>query len=98
MESEQISHYLNISTTIIRSTIPKEYQEGKENQSRGRYFKITKWQAKAIVKEALKNRHTTYCKIAKKNVAPIVSPKSVNRRIAEKSILKIGGTRESPFG
>ena len=46
MESEQISHYLNISTTIIRSTIPKEYQEGKENQGRGRYFKITKLQAK----------------------------------------------------
>jgi len=66
MESKQISDYLKISATIIRSTIPKEYQQGKENQSRGWYFKITKLQAKAIVKEALKNRHTTYCKIAKK--------------------------------
>jgi len=75
MASEQISHHLNISTTIIRSTIPKEYQEGKVNQDRARYFKITKLQAKAIVKAALKNRHTTYCEIAKKMLYLLFLPR-----------------------
>ena len=34
MESEQISHYLNIPPTTVRNTMGKGYQEGKENEGR----------------------------------------------------------------
>ena len=96
--SEQISHYLNIPPTTVRRTIAKGYQEGKENEGRGRYPKTTKLQDEAMVEEALKNRHTTYFEIAKK-VAPNVSTKTVKRRIAQKHLKKkMGGTRESSFG
>jgi len=69
MRSEQISHYLNILPTTVRRTIAKGYQEGKENEGRGRHPKTTKLQDEAMVEEALKNRHTTYFEIATK-VAP----------------------------
>ena len=74
MGFEQISHYLNIPPTTVRRTIVKGYQEGKENESRGRHPKTTKLQDEAMVAEALKNRHTTYFEFAKK-VAPNVSTK-----------------------
>ena len=87
MGSEQISHYLNIPPTTVRRTIAKGYQEGKENEGRGRHPKTTKLQDEAMVEEALKNRHTTYFEIAKK-VAPNVSTKTVKRRIAQKHLKK----------
>ena len=87
MGSEQISHYLNIPPTTVRNTIAKGYQEGKENEGRGRHPKTTKLQDEAMVEEALKNRHTTYFEIAKK-VAPNVSTKTVKRRIAQKYLKK----------
>jgi len=87
MGSEQISHYLNIPPTTFRRTIAKGYQEGKENEGRGRHPKTTKLKDEAMVEEALKNRHTTYFEIAK-NVAPNVSTKAVKRRIAQKHLKK----------
>jgi len=87
MGSEQISHYLNIPPTTVRNTIAKGYQEGKENEDRGRHPKTTKLQDEAIVEEAVKNRHTTYFEIGKK-VAPNVSIKTVKRRIAQKHLKK----------
>jgi len=66
MGSEQISHYLNIPPTTVRRTIAKGYQEGKENEDRGRHPKTTKLQDEAMVEEGLKNRHTTYFEIANK--------------------------------
>ena len=67
MGCEQISHFLNIPPTTVRSTVAKGYQEGKENEGRGRHSKTTKLQDKAISEEALKNHHTTYSEIAKKS-------------------------------
>ena len=87
MNFEQISHYLNIPPTTVRNTIAKGYQEGKENEGRGRHPKTTKLQDEAMVEEALKNRHTTYFEIGKK-VAPNVSTKTVKRRIAQKHLKK----------
>jgi len=87
MGSQQISHYLNIPPTTLRSTIAKGYQEGKENEGRARHPKTTKLQDKAMVEEALKNHHTTYFEIAKK-VAHNVSSKTVKRRIAQKHLKK----------
>jgi len=66
MQSEQISHSLNIPPTRVRNTIAKGYQEGKENKGSGRNLNTTKLQDEAIVEEALKNRHTTYFEICKK--------------------------------
>jgi len=83
MGSEQISHYLNIPSTTVRRTISKSYQEGKENEGRGRHPKTTKLQDEAMVEKALKNCHATYFEIAKK-VAPNVSTMTVKRRIAQK--------------
>jgi len=87
MGSEQISHYLNIPPTTLSSTIAKGYEEGKENEGRGRHPKTTKLQDKAMVEEARKNRHTTYFEIAK-IVRPNVSTKTVKRRIAQKYLKK----------
>jgi len=87
MGCEQISHSLNIPPTTVRSTVAKGYQEGKENEGRGRHSKTTKLQDKAISEKALKNHHTTYSEIAKK-VALNVSPKTVKRRIAQKHLKK----------
>jgi len=87
MGSKQISHYLNIPPTTVRRTIAKGYQEGKENEGRGRHPKTTKLQDEAMVEEALKNRHTTYFEIVKK-VAPNVSTKTVKRRIVQKHLKK----------
>jgi len=87
MGSEQISHYLNIPPITVRRTIAKGYQEGKENEGRGRHPKTTKLQDEAMVEEALKNRHTTYFEIAKK-VGPNVFTKRVKRKIAQKHLKK----------
>ena len=87
MGSKQISHYLNIPPTTVRRTIAKGYQEGKENEGRGRHPKTTKLQDEAMVEEALKNLHTTYFEIVKK-VAPNVSTKTVKRRIAQRHLKK----------
>jgi len=88
MRSEQISHYLNIPPTTVRRRIAKGYQEGKENEGRGRHPKTTKLQDEAMVEKALKNRHTIYFEIAK-NVAPNVSTKTVKRRIAQRHLKKL---------
>jgi len=87
MGSDQISHNLSIPLTTFRRAIVKGYQEGKENEGRGRHPKTTKLQDEAMVEEALKNRHTTYFEIAKK-VAPNLSTKTVKRRIAQKHLKK----------
>jgi len=89
MGSEQISHYLNIPPTTVRNTIAKGYQEGKENEGRGRHPKTTKLQDEAMVEEALKNCHTsTYFEISKK-VAFNVSTKTVKRKIAQTYLKKL---------
>ena len=87
MGSEQTSHYLNIPPTTVRDTIAKGFQDGKENVGRGRHPKTTKLQDEAMVKETLKNHHTTYFEIAKK-VAPNVSTKTVKRGMAQKHLKK----------
>jgi hypothetical protein len=87
MGFDQISHYLNIPSTTVRNTIEKGYQEGKENEGRGRHPKTSKLQDEAMVEEALKNHHTTYFEIAEK-VAPNVSTKTVKRRLGQKHLKK----------
>jgi len=87
MTNHQISHYLDIPLSTVKSTFAKRDQEGKENEGRGRHPKTTKLQDHAMVEEALKNRHTSYSEIAER-VAPNVSAKTVKRRLAQKLLKK----------
>ncbi|PWW79725.1 hypothetical protein C7212DRAFT_158330, partial [Tuber magnatum] len=87
MTNHQISHYLDIPLSTVKSTFAKRDQEGKENEGRGRHPKTTKLQDEAMVEEALKNHHTSYSEIAER-VAPNVSAKTVKRRLAQKHLKK----------
>ena len=87
MGYRQISHYLDIPLTTVRSTIARAGQEGMERKGRGRNPKTTKLQDGAMIEEALNDRNTTYIEIAKK-VAPNVSSMTVRRRLAQKHLKK----------
>jgi len=87
MGYRQISHYLDIPLTTVRSTIARAGQEGKERKGRGRHPKTTKLQDEAMMEEALNDRNTTYIEIAKK-VASNVSSMTVRRRLAQKHLKK----------